>query len=239
MSMNLSFAGERIIAVMAHPDDAELLCAGTLARAKLDGAAIAICVMCQGDKGVASSGSASDLGATRRSEAHAAADVLGAQLLWYGARDGELFEDYEHRRRLIEIFRQFKPTLVITHAPADYHADHRATASIAEAASWFCASRGHLTNSPALDSPPALWWCDTLNMSGFEPHLYIDVSPHVELKQRMLECHRSQLQRSGDGDFAALRELMMRQCQTRGGQAGVAAAEAFAMHHAFKRLRAL
>ena len=45
--MRLDFAGERVMAVVAHPDDAELLCAGTLARARSEGAAIAICVMCR------------------------------------------------------------------------------------------------------------------------------------------------------------------------------------------------
>src|SRR6185369_17945810 len=49
--MHLSFAGDRMLAVVAHPDDAELLCAGTLARARADGAAIGVCVLCQGDKG--------------------------------------------------------------------------------------------------------------------------------------------------------------------------------------------
>ena len=49
--MRLDFAGERVMAVVAHPDDAELLCAGTLARARSEGAAIAICVMCRGEIG--------------------------------------------------------------------------------------------------------------------------------------------------------------------------------------------
>ena len=52
--MKLSFAGERLLAVMAHPDDAELLCAGTLARARADGAPIGIYVLCDGSKGVSS-----------------------------------------------------------------------------------------------------------------------------------------------------------------------------------------
>jgi hypothetical protein len=54
----------------------------------------------------------------------------------------------------------------------------------------------------------------------------------------MLQCHRSQLKRGGDADFAPLDELMLRQCRTRGAQAGVAAAEAFRPHLAFKRARA-
>src|SRR5438105_13444852 len=49
--MRLSFAGDRVLAVVAHPDDAELLCAGTLARARAEGAAVAVAVLCRGDKG--------------------------------------------------------------------------------------------------------------------------------------------------------------------------------------------
>jgi hypothetical protein len=51
----------------------------------------------------------------------------------------------------------------------------------------------------------------------------------------MLACHRSQLQRSSDGDFAPLGALMQQQYKSRGSQSNVAAAEAFRWHHAFKR----
>ena len=239
--MKLSFAGERLLAVMAHPDDAELLCAGTLARAKSDGAAIGIYVLCDGSKGISSADDApSDLGARRRNEASEAAKILGAELLWHAAVDGELFDNDDERLRVIENYRKFRPTLVLAHAPEDYHPDHRAASALAEAASWFAASRGFRTGStPPLDAPPALWWCDTINMSGFDPSIYVDVSQHAELKQRMLTSHKSQLARSGDRDFAPLGELMRRQYETRGAQAGVAAAEAFRPHHAFKRIRAL
>ncbi len=224
---------------MAHPDDAELLCAGTLARAKADGAGVGICVMCTGDKGITGAGSAiADLGAVRRGEATTAAAALGAALFWHGAPDGELFDAYPQRQRLIEIYRLFRPTLVLAHAPEDYHPDHRAASELAEGASWYASSRGHVTESPPTDAPPAVWWCDTLNMSAFAPEIYVDVTPHVQLKRRMLECHVSQLQRGADADFAPLMDLMMRQCQARGGQAGVAAAEAFRTHQAFKRVRA-
>src|SRR5213076_1490204 len=118
--MRLSFANERVLAVMAHPDDAELLCAGTLARAKADGAAIGVCVMCQGDKGVASTVRAENLGEARRLEALEAADSLGALLLWFAALDGELIDGYPQRKKLIQMYREFKPTLIITHAHEDY-----------------------------------------------------------------------------------------------------------------------
>ncbi len=167
--MRLSFANDRILAVMAHPDDAELLCAGTLARAKGDGAAIGIVVMCRGDKGAGSATGGEALERVRRQEAGVAAEILGATLFWFGAGDGELFDSYENRQQLMEFFRQFRPTLVITHAGEDYHADHRAASALAEAASWFCGSRGHVTDSPAVQTPPKLWFADTLGMSGFSP----------------------------------------------------------------------
>jgi LmbE family N-acetylglucosaminyl deacetylase len=236
--MKLTLANERLLAVMAHPDDCELFCAGTLARAKSDGAAVAVCVMCSGDKGVASGSAAGGLAESRRQEAEAAASVLGAQLFWFGSPDGELMDGVDQRRKLIEIFRQFAPTLVITHASEDYHPDHRATSVLAEAASWFASSKGHVTTTKATDSPPALWFADTIHMNGFSPEFYIDVSDQMSTKQRMLECHKSQLQRAGDNDFAPLMELMLRQSQARGTQSGVQAAEAFRTHHAFKRVRA-
>src|SRR3954471_7514491 len=121
--MRLSFTNDRLLAVMAHPDDAELLCAGTLARAKTDGAAIGIVVMCRGDKGVGASTTAEDVARVRQEEAAAATEILGAKLFWFGAGDGELVDMYDNRRALIEIFRQFRPSVVISHAAEDYHAD--------------------------------------------------------------------------------------------------------------------
>ncbi len=235
--MKLNFQNERVLAVVAHPDDAELLCAGTLARARDDGAAIGICVMCRGDKG-RSSKPVANLTAVRRKEMAAAAKLLGAQLLHAGNPDGILADGAAQRLKLVELYRQFKPTLVLAHSAEDYHPDHRAAGTLAEAATWFCASRGGWARSAALASPPALWWMDTLNMSGFEPQFYVDISRHLPLKLKMLACHKSQLERSNDPEFTSLTDLLRRQSQTRGEQAGVAAAEAFRAHNVFKRARA-
>lgn len=237
--MKLTFNDERVLAVMAHPDDAELLCAGTLARARADGAAVAVCVMCRGDKGVAADGvTGSELADVRKREAAEAAKLLGATLYWFEASDGELFDSPENRRKLVEVYRQFRPTLVITHCPEDYHPDHRATYVTAEAATWFAASRGHVTASRAVDASPGLWLADAVNMAGFAPGFYVDVTRHIELKRNMLACHRSQLARGSDSDFSPLAELMERQSRARGEQSGMAAAEAFRWQHSFKRTRA-
>src|SRR5436190_10590689 len=182
--MRLSFKVERVLAVVAHPDDADLLCAGTLARARGDGAAVAIYVLCQGDKGKPE-GKSADLAARRRKEMAASAELLQAGLFTANIPDGTLTDSVRTRRGLIEIFRRFKPTLILAHAPEDYHPDHRAASSLSEAASWFCASNGHRTRSAALPSPPAVWWMDCLSMHGFAPGFYINISEFVSLKTRM------------------------------------------------------
>ncbi len=235
--MRLDFSDERVLAVVAHPDDAELFCAGTLARAAADGAEIGVCVMCQGDKGQPAR-PIPNLTAVRRKEMAAAAKVLGAKLFRAEYGDGQLVDVPAARKKLIQIYRRFKPTLVLAHAPNDYHADHRAASALAEAASWFATSAGHKTASPALAAQPALWWMDTPNMMDFAPEFYIDVSDYVELKREMMGCHKSQLSRAADGDFSPLEGLMLRQCQARGAQAETAAAEAFRSHQAWKRVGA-
>jgi LmbE family N-acetylglucosaminyl deacetylase len=236
--VRLSFQNERVLAVVAHPDDAELLCAGTLARARADGAAVGICVLCRGDKGQPVK-AIRNLPAVRRREMAAAAALLGAELLCVGVPDSALFDTEPARKLLTGMFRRFRPTLVLAHSLGDYHPDHRAAGALAEAASWLSAAKGYKAGSEApLVAAPALWWMDTLNMSGFEPGFLVDVSAHLALKERMLLCHRSQLARRDDEDFCPLAALMKQQAAARGSQAGVAAAEAFQAHHAFKRARA-
>jgi N-acetylglucosamine malate deacetylase 1 len=235
--MKLSFANELILAVVAHPDDAELLCAGTLARAKAEGAGIGVCVLCRGDKGQPTK-PIPNLAVVRRREMTAAARFLGSELFRAGVPDATLFDTNPLRQKLTAIFRRFRPTLVLAHDPEDYHPDHRAAAALAEAASWFCASRGYKAGRKPLAVAPAVWWMDTLNMTAFDPGFFVDISPYLDLKERMLACHRSQLARRRDKDFSGLIDLMRQQAHARGAQAGVAAAEAFRAHHAFKRARA-
>src|SRR4030042_4440904 len=110
--MRLGFSGERVLAVVAHPDDAEYLCAGTLARARADGAQIGICVMCKGDRGQPAQ-PIRNLVAVRRREMTEAAKILGATLLRGDFSDAELLDGPKERKKLIELYRRFKPTLVL------------------------------------------------------------------------------------------------------------------------------
>lgn len=69
---------------------------------------------------------------------------------------------------------------------------------------------------PKVDTQPELWFMDTVNMAGFEPSFFIDVSEYAELKQQMLCCHKSQLARWEDRDFSPLEEVMRVQYTARG-----------------------
>jgi LmbE family N-acetylglucosaminyl deacetylase len=235
--MHLKFTSDRVLAVVAHPDDAELLCAGTLARARSDGAAIGVCVLCRGDKGQPPEPIA-NLAAVRRQEMQTAAALLGAELFAGSAKDGALADTSPARRWLMQVFRRFRPTLVMAHDPHDYHPDHRAAAALAEAASWFAASAGQKSKSSPLDTPPAVWCMDTINRGGFAPGFYVDITEHLQLKLDMLYCHQSQLARHEQSSFAPLADLVRLQAAARGAECGVAAAEAFRIHTAFKRCRA-
>ncbi len=232
--MRLQFRNDRVLAVVAHPDDAELLCAGTLARAADDGAGVGVVILCQGDRGQTNPPT-EDLASIRKREATKAAELVGAELLFGGIPDGTLADVPEQRQMVVELLRQFRPTLVIAHAPNDYHADHRAASRLAETASWFAASHGHQTESSVLEQVPGLWYMDTVGMSGFDAGFYIDICSYVEVKRRMLRFHESQLARGNDQSFSALEAMMLQQCAARGEQAGVGAAEAFRWAGTWKR----
>src|SRR5947199_10795951 len=100
--MRLDFSADRVLAVVAHPDDAELLCAGTLARARADGAAVGVCVLCKGDKGQPTP-PIDSLGAVRRAETNEAAALLGAELLFGEFADAELFDGLDARLRVVAL----------------------------------------------------------------------------------------------------------------------------------------
>ncbi|RMG35003.1 MAG: PIG-L family deacetylase [Planctomycetota bacterium] len=237
--MRLDFSNERILAVVAHPDDAELLCGGTLARAAAEGAAVGWVVCCRGDKGVPrNGGSEKPLAEVRRKESEAAAAVIGAEVFFLGAPDGELQDTLERRRALTDIFRRFQPTLVLAHSEHDYHPDHRAAAQLVLASSWFAASPAQRTGTAPLRRAPAVWEMDTVAGTGFLPEFAVDITAWMEAKRRMLGSHRSQLQRAHDTDFAPLDVLMERLAASRGQQFDTEWAEAFRWSRVWKRCRA-
>jgi N-acetylglucosamine malate deacetylase 1 len=236
--MRLSFAGERILAVMAHPDDADLMCAGLLERARSEGAPIGVAYLCRGDKGQPDP-PLPNLADVRFGEAARNAEAIGATIIRGIFDDGSLVDGEPGRAFLLAAFREFRPTLVIAHPPEDYHPDHQACAQLALSVSWMSASKGFITeNLPPLTQQPALWWCDTFGMTGFDPTLFVDVSPWGPGKVDRLASHESQLARGPGGSSHPFAALVRHQMESRGRESLVEYAEAYRPHQTYKRTRA-
>lgn len=165
----------RILGCGAHPDDVDIFFYGTLAAARALGNDVGCLIATDGAAGGATPGKA--LAARRRQEAIAAAAGLGVAPVFLGRTDGALSGDAEAGRLLeVEILR-FAPDLVITHAPNDYHPDHRALSRLVADAARF--------RVPVLHA-------DTMMGNGFAPTLYVDITAHFEAKRAAIRAHRSQ-----------------------------------------------
>ena len=112
----------RVVAVGAHPDDIEFLCAGTLAKYSQRGDEVFNVVCTNGDMGHVII-PPEELAEIRAQEAAAAAATVGAQIMMLGEPDEWLFHDKRTRLMVIDAIRWADPDVIITHHPDDYHPD--------------------------------------------------------------------------------------------------------------------
>jgi LmbE family N-acetylglucosaminyl deacetylase len=188
------------LSVLAHPDDAEFLCAGALIRLGRErGWRVHIATMTPGDCGSAEL-PAEEIARVRRAEGAAAAARIGAEYHCLEERDLLVFYAERPLERVTRLLRAVRPRVVLTHSPADYHLDHEMTSTVVRAAAFaagvpnFCADRGH---PPPLNYIPHLYYCDAIEGKdalgrAIEPHFTIDVSAVIEDKAAMLAAHASQ-----------------------------------------------
>jgi LmbE family N-acetylglucosaminyl deacetylase len=233
-----------ILAFMAHPDDAEFLCAGTLARLRERGCRIHIATMTAGDGGSAAL-PPEEIARIRRQEATRSAALIDSSYRCAEARDFFIVYEPSTLRRAIEIIRETAPSLVITHSPVDYMVDHEMTSLVVRAACFAAPAPNARSEaeapSPPLGGVPWLYYADPLEGKdalgrGVEPDFYVDITGTIELKERMLACHASQREwlRQQHGMDHYL-EVMRQWSARRGAEAGVGYAEAFRQHagHAY------
>lgn len=228
---------------MAHPDDAEFLCTGTMIRLAQAGWKLHIATAAPGDCGTATQ-NRWDISARRTQEAAAAAALIGATYHCIDERDGFIVYDKPSLHKVYDLFRRVAPSIVFTHAPKDYMMDHEQASLLARAASFLYAGP-NVSAFPVLEGSciPHLYYCDP--MEGVdplghpvEPTTWIDITEQMPKKTEMLACHVSQrdwlMAYHGMDEYL---ESMRRHVAMRGRQIGVAAAEAFVQHrgHAFPR----
>ena len=229
------------LAFMAHPDDAEILCAGTLIRLADAGWEVHIATATAGDCGSMTQ-AAEKIAEVRRAEASVAAWRIGGTYHCLEELDGMVVYDRPTLRKVIDLFRRAAPALVFTHAPKDYMMDHEMTSLLARAAS-FAYGAENISTLPRLGKSmiPWLYYCDPVGGvdplgNPVEPTTFVDITDQLEKKSEMLADHASQREflreRHGTDEYI---EHMRRHAEMRGGQSGVKAAEGFVQHrgHAY------
>jgi LmbE family N-acetylglucosaminyl deacetylase len=228
-----------VLSVLAHPDDAEFLCAGTLIRLRREhGFEAHIASMTPGDCGSAELPPA-EIGRVRRAEGAAAAAQIGG--VYHCMEERDLLIVYGERtlEKITRLLRLVRPDVVLTHSPSDYMLDHEVTSMIARAATFAAPIPNFLTDrdlGPPLPQIPHLYYCDAIEGKDplgrdIPPGFTIDVSPVIDAKAAMLACHASQrdwlMKHHGVDQYLEA----MRQWGAHRGQAqGVAYAEGFRQH---------
>ncbi|MCJ7535804.1 MAG: PIG-L family deacetylase [Anaerolineales bacterium] len=207
-------APQRILVILAHPDDPEFFCGGTIARWTLAGHQVAYCLLTCGDKGTKDrSLTSAALCSLRQEEQRAAAAILGVHnVRFLDYPDGYLVPDMNLRKEITRVIRQEQPDILVTCDPTNLyvretylnHPDHRA-AGQATLDAVFPAARDHL------------YFIELWRDEQLEPHIVrevwislprdpdvsVDITDHWDLKLRALSEHKSQI-----GDRAQLEERM-------------------------------
>ncbi len=221
---------------MAHPDDIEFLCAGTLRLLVDQGWELRCVTLSGGDLG-APGGTREAIRETRLAEADRAARVLGGTHAWAGLNDLSIHYCPEQLERVTDTLRRFTPELVITHSPDCYMLDHEETAKLVRMA---CFAAGiPLFPGPTRASGkgvPALYYADALEGKDkfgrpVIGDFWIDVTSAFEVRQEALACHASQREwlraHHGADDYL---ETNRRFAREQGARCGARYAEGFRQH---------
>ncbi len=203
--------------LMAHPDDPDFFCGGSVARWASQGRDVFYCLLTRGDKGADDPGADPQaLQATREAEQRAAAAVLGVKdVRFLDFLDGELEATYELKRDVVRVMREVRPRVVVTSDPSTFyasfinHSDHRVAGEVVLDAVW-----------PGTRS--ALYYPELYQDEGLAPHkvpevyiagslnpdVTIDVTDFFDTKIRALAEHKSQID-DPDGLAERLRDRML------------------------------
>jgi N-acetylglucosamine malate deacetylase 1 len=217
----------RVLAVGAHPDDLEILCAGTLRRCVERGDSVVMCSVSAGDRG-STQHTREEIAAIRLDEARRSAALGGAEHVCLGFSDGEVSAaDPGQRMAVIDLVREHRPDLILTHYPRDYMGDHNEVSRLVFDCSFHATLPLLESSRPFAPKVPALMYFDTLVGMGTTPTEYVDISAQIDTKRAMLETHASQVVWLREHDKVDIVADMVTVARFRGMQCGVAYAETF------------
>lgn len=189
-----------ILAIGAHPDDVELSCSGTLLRHIDQGKTVGLLDLTRGELGTRGSAEIRD------EEAQRAAEMMGARFrINLALADGFFAYTKENVLRIVQVVRQYRPSLVLANAVADRHPDHgRAAKLVAEAC--FYAGLQKIVTYGNDGQPQERWRPDAIyhyiQDRNLEPDFVVDISPFIDRKMELVKAFRSQFYLPDDKEYA-------------------------------------
>ena len=223
---------DRVMVVVAHPDDAEVRAGGTIARWTAAGKTVTYVIATSGSRGGDGSIPEAALAATREAEQRAAAAILGVrEIVFLGQEDGYLTPSLDLRRLITREIRRYRPEVVITHNPIRHygmgnHPDHFAVGEATYAAMYPTA--GNPMAYPDLRDEGLEPWSVTWSMA-IDPEVadhFEDIGSTLETKIAAIAAHTSQFPASYLGTARWIVGQMALKAAER-GYPGMTSAEAF------------
>ena len=223
------------LAIFAHPDDAEIVCSGTLSLLSKTGWSVTIATMTPGDKGTMKL-SRDEISRIRRAEASRSAALIGASYHCLEFEDIYIFFNRETINKTTALIRKIDPDIVFTSPLEDYMLDHIMTGRIVQTACFSAGIKNMEVQEKPVKQTPHLYYCDPIegkNIFGnnVHPSMYVDVTDEMPLREKMLACHESQ--RSWLKEHNKMDEYilsMKRFARQRGIECGTKYAEGFTQH---------
>lgn len=194
---------ESAMVIVAHPDDIEFSCAGTLARWARAGARICYVLCTSGEVGISEPGMTREKAAKiREAEQRAAAAIVGAsEVVFLREPDGLLQPTLELRKKLVREIRRFRPEVVVTGDPTvvwasdDYinHPDHRAAATAALDATFPAAGQPNLFEELEQEGLKAHKVRKVYSQVWDRGPLLVSIDETIDIKIAALRAHASQM----------------------------------------------
>lgn len=197
------YVPESAMAIVAHPDDIEFSCSGTLARWAKAGARIYYVLCTSGDVGIAEPGMTKTRAAEiREAEQRKAAEIAGAsEVIFLREPDGMLQPTMDLRKKLVREIRRHRPEVVVTGDPtvvlasSDYinHPDHRAAGIAALDAVFPAAGQPNLFQELEEEGIKAHKVRKVYVTSWEKGDLFVNITDTIEIKIEALRAHKSQM----------------------------------------------
>ena len=189
---------DRVLAFGCHPDDVEIMAAGTLALLAEQGYEVHIATMTGGEVGSPTL-SREAIHQVRLKEAAAAAAVLSGHYHYAGGCDLEVEYNEVYRRAVTKIVREVDPLILLAPPPMDYLADHEQTSLLVRNAAYIASVPLYDcgTAAPPTKRFPYLYYWNAVGLRDIfgRPlplHYVVDISSVMGTKEKMLACHASQ-----------------------------------------------